>query len=156
MEHGNPLLAKICGQIAQDEGYHAQVYIQFVRTFFEKDPDGMMQALWQMLQRGIVMPAHNMREVDPNGNVLRPGETYEYFSNIAQQLGVYTAKDYAAISARLLTEWNIRTVPFPGLSDAGREAQQKILRRQKALDLMATRDRKKEIPQRRTSWLVHG
>lgn len=159
---GDPLLAKICGQIASDEAYHAKAYIAFVRIFFERDPNGMMHALRDMLERGIVMPAHNMREVDPSGKVLRPGETYEYFSNVAQQLGVYTAKDYAKISAQLLEEWNVgrcsgnqwEALPFSGLSADGRDAQQEILRRQQIIQRLAARDRTKAVPPHETSWLV--
>ncbi|TSC79588.1 MAG: acyl-[acyl-carrier-protein] desaturase [Candidatus Peregrinibacteria bacterium Gr01-1014_25] len=161
--HGNPLLARICGQIAADEAYHARAYIAFVRTFFQRDPDNMMQALQEMLRRGIVMPAHNMREVDPSGNVLQPGQTYAYFSNVAQQTGVYTTRDYASISASLLRDWNVgqqndegrwTATDFPGLLEGGHAAQQKILRLQGVIERLASSDRSQPIEPRDTSWLI--
>ena len=161
-EQGNPLLARICGQIAADEAYHAKAYIAFVRTFFERDPSGMMQALRDMLQRGIVMPAHNMREVDPDGRVLQPGELYAYFSDVAQRLEVYTAKDYAEISGQILTAWKVgvrkenrwEALPFDGLDEAGRDAQHAILRRQSLTEKIAARERTIITPARSVSWLV--
>ncbi len=160
--HGNPLLAEICGQVAADEGYHARAYTEFVRTFFERDPNGMMQALSDMLERGIMMPAHKMREVDPSGKVLQPGETYEYFSHVAQKLGIYTAKDYAEISGDLLQAWNVGqktgttwgALPFPGLQAEGMEAQQKVLRRQRLIERLASGNRQKEFSPREVSWLL--
>ena len=161
-KQGDPYLAEICGQIASDEGHHARAYIAFVRKFFEHDPDGMMLALRDMFASGITMPAHNMREVDPNGNVLQPGKTFEYFSAVAQQLGVYTAKDYAEISAHLIGEWKVGTkngdaweaLPFEGLSEDGREAQQKILRQQRIVEKLASKDRKTTVPEHESSWVV--
>lgn len=162
---GDPHLARICGQIAADEGYHGKAYSAFVRTFFESDPNGMMVALNDMMQAGIVMPAHNMREVDPSGAVLQPGKTYEYFSNVAQQIGVYTTKDYADISAEILEDWGVgkrgtdgwEVLPFAGLNDQGLEAQAKILKRQRVVDRMSERRGKKtEVQPYDTSWLVRS
>ncbi len=161
---GNPLLARICGQIAADEGYHAKAYIAFVRTFFERDPNNMMAALRDMLQRGIVMPAHNMREVDPTGRVLAPGELYTYFSDVAQRIGVYTAQDYAEISGQVLTEWKVgertddtwKALPIEGLDDAGHAAQEAILRRQKLVEKLVARNRSTPVEHHDVSWLVRG
>lgn len=163
-ESGSPMLAKISGMVAADEGRHAAAYSAFVEIFFQTDPNGMMIALRDMFRRGIVMPAHNMREVDASGSILQPGETYEFFSNVAQQLGVYTAKDYAAISGRLLQQWKVAqktgdewaALPFQGLNPEAVEAQQHIVRQQKLLEKIAQRDRTKPLPDRQTSWLVQA
>lgn len=162
-QQGDPYLAQLCGQIASDEGAHARAYCAFVKTFFEHDPDGMMRALSDMLSKGIVMPAHNMREVDPGGNVLQPGATYEYFSNVAQQLGVYTTKDYAEISAHLLRQWKIgqnnagkwEVLPYEALREEGQHAQHTIIRIQNVLERLAARANIKPLPKRESTWLVH-
>lgn len=163
-QQGAPRLAQICGQIASDESHHAKVYIEFVRYFFEKDPNGMMLALQHMLQKGITMPAHLMREVDRSGNVLAPGESFAFFSDIAQRLGVYTAQDYAAISAELLSTWGVgnrlgdtwQPLMMPGLEEPGRDAQAKILRRQTVIEKMAMRPRSGTLPDHDWSWLVQA
>lgn len=163
-QQGAPHLAQICGQIASDESHHAKVYIEFVRHFFEKDPNGIMLALQKMLQKGITMPAHLMREVDRSGNILAPGESFAFFSDIAQRLGVYTAKDYAEISATLLQTWGVgdrmdqawQPLAIPGLEEPGRDAQAKILRRQTVIDKMSLRERSGKLPTHDWSWLVNG
>ena len=161
-QNQNPILAKICGQIASDEGYHAKAYIEFVRIIFERDPDQMMRALQQMTERGVVMPAHNMREVDKTGKLLQPGETFSKFSDVAQQIGVYTSKDYAEISGHILSQWKVgqrteagwQPLPVPGLGDEGMAAQHAILKRQRIIEKMVDRQKQKEPQKHEWSWLI--
>ncbi len=163
-EQGSPLTAKICGQIASDEAYHAKAYAEFVRFFFEREPNGMMQALAEMMRHGITMPAHMMREVDPNGNVLQPGETYAFFSDLAQHLGVYTSRDYAEISANLLETWQVgerkgndwQALPMAGLGEEGLAAQHDVLRRQTVIEKRVQRQKPVPVPQHEWSWLVEN
>ncbi len=161
-QSGDHLLAKICGQIASDEGYHAKAYIEFVRLFFKRDPNAMIVAMKDMFEQGIVMPAYNMREVERNGRVQDPGEMYAYFSDIAQKIGVYTANDYARISAHLIDNWGIGkkndtkwdAQPMTGLTEEGLQAQNDILRRQRVIERVASKERNIVLPDRETSWLV--
>ncbi len=161
-QSGDHLLAKICGQIASDENYHAKAYIEFVRLFFQRDPNAMMVAMKDMFEQGIVMPAHNMREVETSGRVQDPGEMYGYFSSIAQKIGVYTAKDYARISGHLIGNWGVgkkkdekwEAQPMTGLTEEGLQAQDDILRRQSVIERIASRDRNIVLPDYQTSWLV--
>ncbi|TSC58044.1 MAG: fatty acid desaturase type 2 [Candidatus Peregrinibacteria bacterium Greene0416_19] len=159
---GNPVVAEVCGQVAADEGHHAQAYMEFVRVFFELDPDGMMCAVRDMWQRLITMPAHHMREVDPSGKVLPPGATFAYFSAVAQKTGVYTVADYAQISARLLEAWKVaqrnagrwEALPVPGLGPEGNVAQQQILCRQRVIERVATSRRKVVVPEHALTWIL--
>lgn len=161
-QNENPTLAEICGQIASDERSHAAVYREFVRILFEEDPNGVMEALREMFERGIVMPAHHMTEYAEDGTESAPGEAFEAFSLTAQHLGVYTAKDYAEIWAFLIGYWKIATksadgwqpLPFPGLEAEGEEARQEILRRLKVIEKRASRPSLIIPPARDWSWLV--
>lgn len=164
VQHQNPMLAKICGQIAADEGYHAKAYIEFVRIIFERDPDRMMVALQKMTERGVVMPAHNMREVDKSGKLLQPGETFAKFSDVAQQIGVYTSKDYADISGHILSQWKVgqrseagwQPLPVQGLGEEGVAAQQAILKRQRVIERLVDRQKPKQPEKHEWSWLIQG
>lgn len=160
----SPTLRTICGQIASDEGYHAKAYIEFVRIFFERDPNNMMMAFKDMMERGIVMPAHNMREIDKTGKILQPGETYQKFSDTAQHLGVYTSQDYAEISAQLISEWKVgerseagwKPLPMTGLNEEGSEAQNDILKRQRVIERFVTRQKPKEPEKHEWSWIIEN
>lgn len=157
-KYGNTWLAKILGQIAADEGYHGNAYSDFVKIFFKTDPDGAMQAVADMLDHGITMPAHNMAELRDRGEVVR---TFDMFAQVAQRIGVYTAKDYANISAELIKLWGIAEVnagkwqalPVEGLGEQGRDAQNSIIKRQRVTERIAAA-RKDVSRALDTTWLV--
>lgn len=148
-QSGNSFISEISGQIAADEGYHGRAYSEMVAFFFKRDPNGTMCALRDMWKQGIQMPAHLMREIDEHGDISRPGQTFEKFSDIAQGLGVYTAKDYARISAQLLKLWRVaqhrdqrwEALPFEGLDKEGSDAQKEILKRQAVFERVARAER---------------
>ena len=60
------------------------------------------------------MPAHLMFD-GQNDNL------FEHYSSVAQQIGVYTAKDYADILEFLVARWNVEKLM--GLSGEERSAQ---------------------------------
>lgn len=114
-EHGNLKLAQLCGIIASDEKRHETAYTKIVEKLFEVDPDGTIQALADMMQKKISMPAHLMYD-GKNENL------FDHFSAVAQRLQVYTAKDYADILEFLVGRWKVADLTT-GLSGEGRKAQ---------------------------------
>ncbi|GKZ00107.1 hypothetical protein MPSEU_000964100 [Mayamaea pseudoterrestris] len=111
--HGEKNLAKICAQIAGDEGRHEKAYQQFSEEILKRDPNGFMSVYGDMMRGMISMPAEEMTDgVNPN--------LYADFSGVAQRLGVYTAIDYADILEHLNRRWSLDSVD--GLSaDAEKE-----------------------------------
>jgi acyl-[acyl-carrier-protein] desaturase len=160
--YGNKIIATTCGKVAADEAKHASTYRRFADVLFQSDPNGMMCALRDMLQHKIVMPAHNMREVNEGGDAQPPGEMFAAFSALAARLEVYTAADYAKISRDLLLGWKVgelagttwKALPMQGLHDEGKAAQEKILRIQSITERYADRQTKPPEPSRDWSWLV--
>jgi acyl-[acyl-carrier-protein] desaturase len=119
-EAGDNLLAKICGNVAADEARHANAYKSFVAKIFEIDPSEMMVAFEDMMRKKIVMPAHFLRE---KGEA--KGATFIHFSEAAQRLGVYTARDYINILLSLIREWGIDSIG--NLSEGGEKARDYIM-----------------------------
>lgn len=119
-QHDNLQLSKICGVIAADEMRHAKAYKSFVAKIFELDPSEMMLAFEDMMRKKIVMPAHFMRQ---QGEKI--GETWAYFSDAAQRLGVYTSIDYAEILDSLIKEWKIDSIS--GLNDAAEKGRDYLM-----------------------------
>ncbi len=160
-KNDNPFIARMCADIAADENYHAGVYSEFVEEILKVDPNNMMEAIRDMWLQGIVMPAHAMREIDPNGELI---DTYAMFSDTAQKIGVYTVKDYSEISAHLLGKWKIgkkmanKWVPLAmnGLDERGKDAQQEILKRQKVIEYVAAKEKPTPLTQWDSSWLVRS
>lgn len=113
-ERGDLKLAQICGTIASDEKRHETAYTKIVEKLFEIDPDGTIQALADMMQKKITMPAHLMYDG-------RDDNLFDHFSAVAQRLQVYTAKDYADILQFLVGRWKV--ADLSGLSGEGRKAQ---------------------------------
>jgi acyl-[acyl-carrier-protein] desaturase len=97
---GEKNLAKICAQIAGDEGRHEKAYQLFSEEILKRDPDGLMMVFGDMMRGQISMPAEEMTDgVNPN--------LYNDFSDVAQACGVYTAIDYADIIQHLVQRWDI-------------------------------------------------
>lgn len=102
---GNKQLAKMCRMVAGDEMRHHNAYSEFVEKIFNVDPSQMMLAFADMMKRKITMPAHFLRE---SGGTI--STAFEEFSNTAQRIGVYTAKDYVDILDKLIQRWEIGNV----------------------------------------------
>lgn len=111
---GDEHLHKICGLIAGDEARHEKAYKLFMTKVFELDPANAILAFAQMMKNKVTMPASLMTDG-------RDLDLFSKFSNVAQRIGVYTAKDYASIIATLVEEWEVETIK--GLSDAAAKAQ---------------------------------
>jgi len=105
LEEGDPVLAKICGSIAADEGRHEIAYTRIVDQLWERDPDGTMLAFADMMKKQIVMPAHLMDDCQHLKATGRP--LFDDFSTVAERVGVYTASDYADIMEHLIKRWEV-------------------------------------------------
>ncbi|XP_037483247.1 acyl-[acyl-carrier-protein] desaturase 7, chloroplastic-like [Triticum dicoccoides] len=114
-EHGDLLLARICGAIAADEKRHELAYTRIVGKLFEIDPDGAVRALAYMLRRRIIMPASLMTDG-------RDSDLFTQYGAVAQQAGIYTASDYRNILEHLINQWGVEELVAAGLSDEGRRA----------------------------------
>lgn len=114
-QQGNNMLSKLCGLVAADEARHAKAYKSFVSRILEIDPNEMMLAFEDMMRQKIAMPAQCLRELGDKLN------TFSYFSDAAQRLGVYTATDYTDILASLIEEWKIDAIT--GLNENGEKAR---------------------------------
>jgi acyl-[acyl-carrier-protein] desaturase len=112
---GEDHLHKICGLIAGDEARHEKAYKLFMSKVFELDPGGAVLAFAKMMKAKIAMPAMLMNDGSDKN-------LFTKFSAVAQNAGVYTAKDYAEIIGTLVEEW--RVAGLSGLSDASAKAQE--------------------------------
>ena len=112
---GEDHLQKICGLIAGDEARHEKAYKLFMSKVFELDPPGAVVAFANMMKSKIAMPALLMHDG-------KDKDLFTKFSLVAQNAGVYTAKDYSDIIATLVGEWKI--AGLKGLSDASAKAQE--------------------------------
>jgi len=111
---GDERLQKICGLIAGDEARHERAYRLFMQKVFEVDPVEAILSFAKMMKIKITMPAHLMNDG-------RDKSLFTNFSNIAQRIEVYTAKDYAEIISNLVKGWEIENLK--GLSDMAAKAQ---------------------------------
>ena len=117
---GDDLLAKICGYVASDEARHANAYKSFVTNILEIDPAEMMLAFEDVMRKKIVMPAHFLREKGKE-----KGSAFVHFSETAQRIGVYTAKDYINIMESLIAEWKIEWLD--DLNDSAKRARDYVM-----------------------------
>ncbi|XP_048554432.1 acyl-[acyl-carrier-protein] desaturase 7, chloroplastic-like [Triticum urartu] len=118
-EHGDLVLARICGAIAADEKRHELAYTRIVGKLFEIDPDGAVRALAYMMRRRIVMPASLMTDG-------RDGDLFAHYAAVAQQTGIYTASDYRSILEHLMKQWGVEELAAAELSDDGRRAREYV------------------------------
>jgi acyl-[acyl-carrier-protein] desaturase len=114
LKAGEERLQKICGLIAGDEARHEKAYRLFMQKIFELDPIQAILSFAKMMKIKITMPANLMHDEKDNN-------LFTKFSNVAQKVGVYTAKDYADIISNLVKGWNIENLT--GLSDIAAKAQ---------------------------------
>ncbi len=144
-KEGDDLLAKICGNVASDEARHANAYKSFVTSIFDIDPSEMMLAFEKVMRTGIKMPAHFLREKGKE-----KGSAFVHFSEVAQRIGVYTAKDYINILESLIEEWKIEWMD--GMNDAAKRAREYVFKLPSRLTRLADRNNV-EPPPYKFSWI---
>ncbi|MCL7026522.1 hypothetical protein MKW94_012777 [Papaver nudicaule] len=148
--HGDIKLAQICGTIAADEKRHEIAYTKIIDKLFEIDPDETVLAFADMMKKKITMPAHLMFDGQDDN-------LFEHYSDVAQRLGVYTAKDYADILELLVSKWKVEKLT--DLSADGRKAQDyvcNLAKRIRRLDERSQMMRHAKIAQtHRFSWVFN-
>jgi acyl-[acyl-carrier-protein] desaturase len=97
---GDERLYDICTAIAADEARHFSFYKGVMKEIFEKDANGAMTSYAQMMKNTIPMPAKNMSSSSNS-------ELFRDFSEVAQAIDIYNAKDYADIMNQLNNDWEI-------------------------------------------------
>jgi len=120
-KYGDKKLAKLCNLVAGDEMRHHLAYSEFVNQIFKVDASQMMLAFQHMMKLKITMPAHFLRE---SGQKI--GSAFEEFSNSAQKLGVYTARDYVEILQKLNNIWSIDKIT--NLTDEAEKARDFLMK----------------------------
>lgn len=101
--HGDTGLNRICAKIAGDEGRHEKAYQTFCEEILKRDPEGLLSVFGDVMRGQIAMPAEQMTD-GKNPNL------YEDFSAVAQNIGVYTAFDYADIIGHLVKRWDLENL----------------------------------------------
>lgn len=129
---GNDNLAKICQVVAADEGRHEAVYQSFVSEIFKQDPSNMMIAFLDTMKTGITMP------LSATGS-----DTFSFFSEVTEAIGMYTYLDYIDILEFLNKRWNIES--YEGLTPEATAAQEYLCKLPERLKRIATRKKPKDI-----------
>lgn len=154
LEHGDDVLAKICGSIASDEGRHELAYSKIVDGLFERDPSGSMLAFADMMRKQIVMPAHMMND---NEHLARNGSDrnlFADFSAVAERTGTYTATDYADIMQHLITRWDVGNVQ--NLSGDAAGAQEYLVKLPERIRKLAERAGARKVAKAKTANATHA
>lgn len=147
-QYGEKNLAKICAQIAGDEGRHEKAYQTFCEEIFKRDPEGLIHVFGDMMRGQIAMPAEEMTDgVDP--------KLYENFSEVAQRIGVYTGLDYAEIIEHLVKRWDLEHIE--GLSGEAEKEREYLCRLPERYRKLAERSmnkkKKQETSTKPFSWV---
>lgn len=107
-----PTLQGILASIAADEARHYAFYRRVFKALLEIDVDRALQSA------ASILPSIEM-----------PGLTVPHFKEMAdviRSIGIYGPWDYKRIADELIEFWNIEVLT--GLSEAGRKAQEKIMK----------------------------
>jgi acyl-[acyl-carrier-protein] desaturase len=144
-EQGDDNLATICRRIASDETRHEVFYTRVIGEVMERDPEAGMLAYRAMIKGLIAMPGRLMDDgATPN--------LFEKYSEVTQRIGVYSARDYAAIIGHLNEAWGVAT---RSLSGNAAKAQDYICRQPERYALLAGEiaERLDDRPPARFAWL---
>ena len=140
---GDPVLGRICKQIAGDEARHEKAYKSFMSAIFEIDPNGAILAFEKLMRKQIVMPAVLMGKGGSNPSL------FTQFSEVTQKVGIYTGWDYARIIEHLVSLWKIESLT--GLNDVASKAQDYLVKLSDRYMRLA--DRMKAPDEVKLAWL---
>ena len=144
-EQGNESLANICRRIAGDEARHETFYTRVMSAVMAQDPEGAVIAFGTLLRRIIAMPGRLMFDgKDP--------DLFDHFAAVAQRLGIYTVRDYAAIVRHLADAWGIASRCVSGKAA---RAQEFVCRHAERVEEQAdsAAERVASAPAVRFSWI---
>lgn len=97
---GEANLHRICLKIAGNEGRHEAFYARMMACVMDEDPAGAIITFRNLMRRIIAMPGQLMFDgKDP--------DLFDHFAAVAQRTGIYTVRDYAAITDHLLKTWRV-------------------------------------------------
>lgn len=142
-EDGVMDLANICNAISNDEKRHEHFYTDVASLVFQADPVDAVLALSELEKSGILMPAAYItdgEDVSPETNYTK---LYDQYAAIAQEAGVYTAKDfYTVMKYFVLKAWKIQDIEFPEGEtpeqviriDEAKRARDKLVRKYTRID----------------------
>jgi len=107
-----PTLQRVLAHISGDESRHYLFYRAAFGAILERDPDQALQSL-QKVTLGFAMPGHNVAGFDQMSDVIR-------------RAGIFGPRQYQEIVEELLEHWQVGAIS--GLTAAGREAQDKLMK----------------------------
>jgi acyl-[acyl-carrier-protein] desaturase len=109
-----------------DESRHEAAYQKIFQEVVSRDPDTAVLAFADIMQKSVVMPAHLMHDGGEGVDAVLAEDSRRYhqakaegasvtyrsnffnnFSSLADNMGVYTAQDYADCVKHLLKRWKI-------------------------------------------------
>lgn len=144
-EQGDEHLAQICRNIAGDEQRHGMFFLGVAKAVFEQDPEGMMIAYAELMRSGLVMPARLMTD----GQTPAP-ELFEIYAELAEDLGIYTANDYADIFQKLNEQLGVDQYSVSGKAA---EMQETVCKLPGRVRRIAARKKREKREPRPFSWL---
>lgn len=112
---GDDHLSRICRIIASDEARHENAYKSMMKRIFELDQEEALMAFGNMMWKHIIMPARLMDVKDKKLSL------FDTYAAITQEIGVYTAMDYANIVEHLVDFWGVEYLK--DLSSEGNKMQ---------------------------------
>lgn len=107
-----PMAQKVFAHLAGDESRHYQFYRAVFAAILAKDPNRALVSLLKVTL-GFAMPGHAIAG-------------YDDMSEVVRRAGIFCARQYQEIVEELLDFWKIGLLS--GLSAAGREAQDKLMK----------------------------
>ncbi|GAC1621371.1 MAG: acyl-ACP desaturase [Nevskia sp.] len=117
-----PRIQRILAHIAGDESKHYAFYRAAFGGILERDPNNALFSLLKVAP-ALAMPGHSM-----------PG--YDHMADVMRRADIYGAAHYQRIVEELLEHWQIGALT--GLSAAGRECQDKLMKIPARLARMAS------------------
>jgi acyl-[acyl-carrier-protein] desaturase len=114
LARGDANLNRICLKIAGDESRHEAFYTRMMARVMDEDPQGAIMTFRNLMRRIIAMPGKAMYDgKDP--------DLFDHFAAVAQRIGVYTVRDYAAIADHLLKTWRVADRRVSGMAARAQE-----------------------------------
>jgi acyl-[acyl-carrier-protein] desaturase len=107
-----PLLQRVLAHISGDESRHYQFYRAVFGAVLQHDPNQALVSL-QKVTLGFSMPGHNVAGFDQMSEVIR-------------RVDIFGPRQYGDIVVELLDHWKVGALT--GLSAAGKEAQEKLMK----------------------------
>jgi acyl-[acyl-carrier-protein] desaturase len=116
-----PRIQRILAHVAGDESRHYAFYRACFGAILARDPNGALYSLLKVMP-ALAMPGHSITN-------------YDHMADVVRRAGIYGPRHYQKIVEELLEHWNIGGMT--GLSDAGRECQEKLMKIPARLERMA-------------------